>query len=65
MNDRHTTTALIRASELVALVPYSLNHIRRLEYEGAFPKRVRLGANRVGWVLAEVQQWLKDRMKDR
>jgi prophage regulatory protein len=65
MNDRQATTAIIRASELARLVPFSLNHIRRLEYAGTFPKRVRLGANRVGWVLAEVEQWLQNRMKDR
>ena len=37
----------IRASEIQSLVPYSLNHILRLENAGEFPKRVRIGANRV------------------
>jgi prophage regulatory protein len=39
-----------------------LNHIRRLEDVGQFPKRIRIGANRVGWVRAEVEQWLNDRL---
>lgn len=53
---------LVRGSELAAIVPYSLNHIRRLEDVGQFPKRIRIGANRVGWVRAEVEQWLNDRV---
>lgn len=54
--------ALVRSSELTAIVPYSMNHIRRLEHAGDFPRRVRIGANRVGWVLTEVQAWLQNRL---
>lgn len=59
------TKTLIRSGEIEAIVPYSMNHIRRLEEAGQFPKRVRVGANRVGWVRAEVEQWLNDRMGER
>lgn len=55
----------IRSGELTAIVPYSLNHIRRLEKAGQFPKRFRIGPNRVGWVRAEVEQWLSSRMGER
>ena len=58
----HTNPVLIRSYELLATVPYSANHIRRLEKAGLFPKRVQIGANRVGWVRAEVEQWINDRM---
>ncbi|MFC3135060.1 helix-turn-helix transcriptional regulator [Microbaculum marinum] len=47
------------------LVLYSPQHIARLEAAGKFPKRVRLGANRVGWVEDEVQEWLRDRLEER
>lgn len=57
--------ALVRSSELAAIVPYSMNHIRRLECAGAFPQRVRLGANRVGWVRAEVEAWIGKRIGER
>lgn len=57
--------SLLRSSDLSAIVPYSLNHIRRLEDVGQFPKRIRIGANRVGWVRAEVEQWLNDRLGGR
>ncbi len=56
---------LVWPSELTTIVPYSPNHIRRLENAGQFPKRVRVGANRVGWVRAEVEQWLNDRLGGR
>lgn len=58
-------SALVRSSELAAIVPYSMNHIRRLEYVGEFPKRVRIGPNRVGWVRTEVEKWLGDRIGER
>jgi len=63
--NKHPTPALIRASELVTLVPYSPVHIRRLEVAGRFPKRVRVGTNRVGWLRSEVEQWLRDRIGER
>jgi prophage regulatory protein len=53
---------LVRGSELTTIVPYSANHIRRLEKAGLFPKRVQIGANRVGWVRAEVEAWINARM---
>lgn len=63
----HTETKprFMRSQELSEAIPYSQNHIRRLEGAGLFPKRVQIGANRVGWVRAEVEQWINDRMGGR
>jgi len=47
------------------LVLYSPAHIARLEADGKFPKRVRLGPSRVGWVEEEVLAWLQERIKQR
>ena len=60
----HTETKprFMRSQELSEAIPYSANHIRRLEAAGKFPKRVQIGDNRVGWVRAEVEAWLNDRM---
>ena len=44
---------------------YSPQHIARLEAAGLFPKRVRLGAGRVGWVEQEVLNWLTLRIAER
>ncbi len=53
----------ILASELLARVPYSRAHLYRLEEQDDFPKRKRIGANRVAWARAEVEQWLSERME--
>ncbi len=42
-------------------VPYSFQHIARLEAAGQFPKRVRLGQARVAYVEEEVQAWIDQR----
>jgi prophage regulatory protein len=52
-------------ASMAAVVSCHINHIRPIKYAGAFPKRVRIGANRVGWVRAEVEQWLDDRLGGR
>lgn len=46
-------------------VLYSPAHIDRLEKAGQFPKRVRLGQHRVGWLESEVEDWLQARLDDR
>jgi len=46
-------------------IPYSPQHIARLEKAGQFPKRIRLGQNRVAWLLAEVEEWLNVRIANR
>ena len=46
-------------------IPYSPQHIARLEAAGQFPKRIRLGQNRVVWLLSEVEGWLDERIAKR
>ena len=56
---------LIDKKELVKLVKYSPQHIARLEKVGQFPKRLRLGQNRVAWLLSEVEDWIDQRLCER
>lgn len=56
---------LIDKKELTKLVKYSSQHIARLEKAGQFPKRLRLGQNRVAWLLAEVEDWIEERVQRR
>ena len=56
---------ILSKGDLKELVLYSPQHIARLEKSGDFPKRVQLGANRVGWVEAEVLEWLEERINNR
>jgi prophage regulatory protein len=46
-------------------IPYSPQHIARLEAAGQFPKRIRLGQNRVVWLLKEIEGWLDERIAKR
>tara|TARA_R110002049_G_scaffold137350_2_gene297359 strand:- start:41477 stop:41734 length:258 start_codon:yes stop_codon:yes gene_type:complete len=46
-------------------IRYSKEHLRRLEREGLFPKRVPLTACRVAWVREEVIAWLRAKTEAR
>jgi prophage regulatory protein len=46
-------------------IPYSPQHIARLEAAGHFPRRIVLGQNRVAWLLSEVEGWLDERIANR
>lgn len=56
---------ILSKRQVKELVLYSPQHVARLEAAGQFPKRVRLGVNRVGWVEAEVLDWLQKRIDRR
>jgi len=49
---------IITQKELRELVPYTPQHIRRLERAGKFPRRLRLGGNRIGWRLIDIEEWI-------
>ncbi|MBI5165629.1 MAG: AlpA family phage regulatory protein [Magnetospirillum sp.] len=58
---------LVSKKELrtVCGIPYTPQHISRLEAAGQFPKRVKLGLNRVAWLLSEVDAWVSERITSR
>jgi len=56
---------LLSKKQVRAIILYSPAHIDRLERAGQFPKRVRLGINRVGWIEQEVLDWLLIRVNKR
>lgn len=56
---------LIDWVELHTLVPYSRQHLRRLEAKGKFPHRVAVGEARVAWVRSEVYAWIEERKAQR
>lgn len=37
----------------------------RLEREGEFPRRIRLGTNAVGWLEHEIEEWIELRAQER
>ena len=54
---------IVTRRELRQIVPYSPQHILRLEKQGKFPKRIQIGARRVGWYLSDVEAWPTDRAR--
>ena len=65
MGTLSTTPELIVADEIAQRIPYSQNHLRRLEAKGIFPKRIRIGANRIAWVRQEIDSWIEARLNAR
>lgn len=56
---------IIRKPELLNIVGLSDPTIWRMEREGTFPKRLRLGGNSCGWLESEVTGWLNERIEAR
>ncbi|NOU08228.1 MAG: AlpA family phage regulatory protein [Hyphomicrobiaceae bacterium] len=56
---------ILTRRHLRELIPYTPQHIQRLEKAGKFPRRIQLGPNRVGWVATEVDAWLAERIAQR
>lgn len=54
---------MLSKREVKELVLYSYQHIDRLERAGKFPKRIRLGECRVGWIETEIHDWLQQRIE--
>jgi predicted DNA-binding transcriptional regulator AlpA len=52
---------ILRTSDVTRLTGLSRTTLWRLERQGKFPTRVRLGLNSVGWRNEEVQHWVESR----
>lgn len=52
---------ILTQKELRGLVPYTPQHILRLEKAGKFPRRMKFGQNRIGWRLTDIKDWLHAR----
>jgi prophage regulatory protein len=52
---------IIRKPELLNMIGLSDPTVWRMEKEGRFPKRLRLGGNSCGWLESEILEWLDNR----
>ncbi len=62
---RQSGIRIIRKPELELKTGLSAMQIGRLEKNGDFPIRIRLGANSVGWIEFEVDEWITRRAAKR
>jgi prophage regulatory protein len=56
---------LLSLEQVRHLIPYSASQIYRLEQQEQFPRRLRIGPNRVAWLEDEINSWLQQRIDDR
>jgi prophage regulatory protein len=57
---------LLKFTDLIELgISFSREHIRRLEYEGKFPKRIRLSPQKIAWFEDEISAWVCERDAER
>lgn len=52
---------IVTKKELRLLVPYTPQHILKLEKQGRFPRRIQIGPRRVGWRLSDIEAWIAER----
>ena len=62
MSNYTTLEKFIMLPQVQEIVPYSASHLWRLERAGQFPRRVRLGGNRVAWLQSEVSAWVEGKI---
>ena len=53
---------LLSLKQVKEIVPYSTMQIYRLEKAGAFPRRIKIGQQRVAWAESEIQQWVESKL---
>lgn len=60
-NESYRRLRLLTLKEVRTLIPYTPQHIYRLERAGKFPRRRKLGDNRVAWRLTDIEAWIVSR----
>ena len=66
MKNRNTNSArIIDMVEVRSRTNLSTTTIWRLRNDGNFPDPVRISANRVGWIEAEIDSWIRQRINHR
>lgn len=59
-NDPHSHLRILSMKEVCALTGYSRTHIYRLERAGKFPRRRKMGLNKIGFMSPEFEAWIRN-----
>ena len=61
-----TVKRLVSIKELKTVfgIPYCRQHLAKLEKAGKFPKRIRLGQNRVAYLELAIVEWIEERLAE-
>lgn len=52
---------VIGIREAASMTSLSISTIKRMVRFGKFPKPIQLSAQRVGWVLGDIEEWIDNR----
>ena len=56
------TTRVLRFPQLRERgIDFTRKHLRTLESEGRFPRRIQLGKNSIGWLENAIDEWVATR----
>jgi prophage regulatory protein len=58
------TNAFLRLPQVKARTGLSRSSIYQRAAEGTFPRPVHLGARAVGWVEADIEEWISQKIKE-
>lgn len=64
-DDFYAHIRILFMKDVCALTRYTPQHIYRLMRAGKFPLSIRLGENRIGWRLADIEEWIALRQVNR
>ncbi len=53
---------ILKLTAVMEMTGLSRSSINIFEENGRFPQRVNIGGRAVGWVCAEVQEWIESKM---
>ncbi|WP_188262663.1 helix-turn-helix transcriptional regulator [Azospirillum tabaci] len=60
------TSRILRFPEVQKRIGgYTRMHVDRLEKNGKFPKRLRIGERAVGWLESDIDSWIADKAQRR
>ena len=59
-----TPERFMRRHEVEAITGYKTSAIYQKMADGSFPKAVKLGTNRVGWIASEIHAWIEQRIAE-
>ncbi|MBP7178688.1 AlpA family transcriptional regulator [Vogesella sp. DC21W] len=56
---------ILRIHDVMAMIGLARSTIYKYIGEGHFPKQIRLGRRAVGWLLSDIERWLRMKVAER
>ncbi|NVH69329.1 AlpA family transcriptional regulator [Burkholderia pseudomallei] len=53
---------ILRVEQVLTMVPLKKSTIYKHMQAGIFPRPIKIGPKAVGWLYADIQQWINDRV---